>query len=268
VRSSEFCQFVTHRTGSKFVSFSWANRGMGLIMPIGEGHEGSPFFTVPMLNSLVGEFDLQPKGNMTTKVLEHTWARTPEGFETTGTLLRAGGRLKQTIRLTSLGEKMLVFQDVVTAVTNVSVVDERGVSIGIENDEVSGGTRLLSHQDGQVTFEWRKPRALLKVPGGWANVGGRLGVVRVAGSGLAYVQATNYGPMSVCTDGFYGSFSDQRRDFQPGAEVARRTALIMVEVTSEQTASLARSVRIEGEPNRRSLRFKLPEGGAGQVPLM
>ena len=48
VRTYDFAQFITHRTENKFVSFSWTNRIMGMIIPIGAGHESNPDFTVPM----------------------------------------------------------------------------------------------------------------------------------------------------------------------------------------------------------------------------
>ena len=122
-----YVDFIVHRTGKKFASFSWKNRIMGLLVPIGEGHEDNPEFTVPMQNGLVGSFELKPPGDAKTKVLEHSWKKMPDGFETTGTLLLNGGRLKQTLKLTSIGDNAVVYQDRVTALEDVSVTQERGV---------------------------------------------------------------------------------------------------------------------------------------------
>ncbi len=52
-----FVDFIAHRTGKKFASFSWKNKIMGQLIPIGAGHEGNPEFTVPIANGLVGSFE-------------------------------------------------------------------------------------------------------------------------------------------------------------------------------------------------------------------
>ena len=60
VRDYPYVDFIAHRTQKKFVSFSWKNRIMGMLIPIGEGHEGNPDFTVPIPNGFVGSFELDP----------------------------------------------------------------------------------------------------------------------------------------------------------------------------------------------------------------
>ncbi len=115
---------------------SWKNRIMGVLTPIGDGHEGNPFFTVPITSGFVGSTELDPAGDTKTSVSERIVEETPNGFETTGTLLTNGGRLKQTIKVTSIGEKTVLYQDRVTAVSHVTVARECGCPIGIENDQV------------------------------------------------------------------------------------------------------------------------------------
>jgi len=78
---------------------------MGMLIPLGSGHEGNPDFTVPLVSGFVGSFDLLPRGDVKTTSVEHTWKKTENGFETTGTVLLNGGRLKQILRVTSLGDK-------------------------------------------------------------------------------------------------------------------------------------------------------------------
>ncbi len=222
-----YLDFIAHRTGKKFASFSWKNRIMGLLMPIGEGHEGSPEFTVPITNGFVGSFELSPPGNTEMKVLQHAWKKTPDGFETTGTLLLDGGRLKQTLKMTSIGGQTVVYDDRVTALSDVTVRAERGVPVGIENDQITGGTRVVSGREGQTIFDWQKPRQPMDLPGSWANVDGRLGMVMVAGAGLGYAQASGYSRgISVCADLLYGSYSDHPKQFKAGEEVARRVAVL------------------------------------------
>lgn len=263
-----YLDFVTHRTGKKLACFSWKNNVMGQIIPIGEGHEDNPVFTVPIKNGLVGSFELNPRGDVKTTVLERSWKKTSDGFETTGTLLLNGGRLKQTLTVTSMGDQTIVYQDRVTAVSDVTVNSEQGVPVGIENDQITGGVRVLSDQDGQVVFDWPNPRPPMAVAGSWSNIDGRLGAVMVAGAGMAYAQACGYSPgISVCSDLLYGSHSDSPRQFKKGDEVAHRVVVFFVEVTPKETSDLAKSCRIETKAGGQVLRFKQPGGQDGEVPL-
>jgi hypothetical protein len=195
----DYVEFIAHRTESKFVSFSWKNRMMGLVIPIGPGHDGNPFVTAPITTGFVGSFDLTPTKAAAPKTLEHVWRAATNGFETTGSLLLNGGLLKQTIRVTSVGKQTVVYQDYVTALSDVTVSRELGAPVGIENDEVTGGKRVVYHQGGKAIVDWKTPQKPLPLSGSWANVDGRLGVVIVAGSGLSYHQATGYDPhTAVC----------------------------------------------------------------------
>jgi hypothetical protein len=263
-----YVDFLTHRTADKFVSFSWKNRVMGLFIPIGAGHEANPLFTVPIVNGFVGSFDLEPRGNTKASVLDHTRRKTPTGFQTSGVLSLNGGRLKQTLTVTSIGAKTFVYQDQVTALTNVTVLHERGVPLGIENDELTGGHRTVYNQGGQQLFDWQTRRQSTAIPGTWANVDGRLSLIMVEGSGLAYAQSGGYDPhTAVCADVLYGSFSDGPKRFKAGETVARRIVLVFAETSSKDTAVLARSARVEDQSGHRVLRCKLPEGGHAVVPL-
>jgi hypothetical protein len=272
-RDYPYVDFIAHRTEQKFASFSWKNHVMGLVIPIGEGHEDNPDFTTPVPNALVGSFDVSPGGNAktdaTVQVIEHIRKSTVNGFETTGTVLLNGGRLKQSLRMVSVGSQVVVYEDRVKAISDVTISAERGVPLGIENDQITGGTRVVFGRDGETTFEWRQPRrGLDRIAGTWANVDGRLGVVALAGSGIAYQQAAGYSPgISVCSDILYGSFSDQPRQFKAGDEVAHRLAIYFVEVTPNQTSDLSQFCRIETTPDGRLLHFRQPDGKEALVSL-
>jgi hypothetical protein len=268
VQTHDWIQVVTHRTADKFVSFSWTNRIMGMLIPIGPHHEANPDFTVPIINAFVGGFELSPRGKAETAVLDHSWKTTTNGFETSGTLLMNGGRLKQTLTMTSIGDRTVVYQDHVTAVTDITVDRERGVPVGIENDEVTGDRRRVFCQNGETGFDRKTPARPLAISGSWANVDGRLGMIVTTGAGMSYEHTTNYAPgISVCTDVLYGSSSVGARHLKAGDEVARRIAIVCVEVTPKETATLARSVKIEDQASSRLLRFNLPEGGHAEIPL-
>lgn len=261
VHEFPFVQIIAHRTQQKFVSFSWKNRIMGLVIPIGEGHNDTPNFTVPITNGLVGSFDLMPRAEQPPTVVRHSWKKTPAGFETTGTILLNGGKLKQTLRLTSIGDQVVVYEDRVTAMADVTVDRERGVPLGIENDPLTGGLRTLTGNDHQAILDWHKPAAPITLAGNWANVDGRLAVVMLEGTGLNYTQASKYSPgISVGGDILYGSYSNHRRQFKPGDKVAHRLAVVLTETSPEQTAAIANSCRVKKSGDSPILNFELSDG--------
>jgi hypothetical protein len=266
-----FVDFIEQRTLDKFASFSWKNHVMGVLMPIEDGHEDNPDFTVPIQDGFVGSFQLAPRGDAKSNVsmvIEQGWRKADYGFETDGSLLINGGRLKQELRMISLGSQTVVYEDHIIAQSNLTVKAECGLPLGIENDEITGGTRVLSTHTGHVTFDWHKPQKPVVVSGSWANVDGRLGVVMISGQHLVYAQASGYSPgICVCTDTLYGSYSDQTRKFKAGEEVAHHLAVCAVEVSPRETAKLAKSCRIENTPQGPVLHFKQPDGTDTEIPL-
>jgi hypothetical protein len=203
-------------------------------------------------------------------VLEHARTRTADGFETSGTLLINGGRLKQTLTMISVGSQAVVFEDRVTAMADVTVNGERGIPLGIENDEITGGTRTVTDREGRREFSFHRRQPIAALAGPWVNADDRMSVIMLGGgaTGLAYQQASGYSKgISVCSDILYGSFWDKARSFKAGDEVAHRIALVLLEVTAQETAALAKACHMEATPTGRVLHFKRPDGSDAQVPL-
>jgi len=239
-----------------------------MLIPSGEGHDGQPYFTAPIPNGLIGSFEFAPKGDTKIKLVEHAWSTNANGFETAGTLLLDNGRLEQKVKVSSLGETIVVYQDRVLALADVSILAEHGVPVSIENDRVTGGRRTVFHQAGKNVFDFTRPQPPVPIAGSWANVDGRLGVITVAKSEMKYVQATGYHPgMAVCADILYGSFWNGSRTFKDGEEVARRTVLFLLEASSKQTAVVFGSLKITKRPGGQFLRFQRPDGGTVELPL-
>jgi hypothetical protein len=95
-----------------------------------------------------------------------------------------------------------------------------------------------------------------------------MGVIVLEGSGITYKQAAGYSPgISVRSDILYGSFSDHTRSFKAGQEIARRVAVFFMEVSPQETASLAQTCAIESTPAGDVLHFKQPDGKDSQVSL-
>lgn len=266
VRDYEYAGMMSHRTQNKFASFSWKNRVMGLVMPIGPGHETNPYFATPLTDGLVGTLVLKtPAGKW--KAEGQGSRRTANGFESTGTLLLNDGALKQDIVFASVGEKTVIYADSVVALKDVSVTREQGAPIGIENDEFTGNVRKLFYQSGSKTIVGLGTESLIRIPGDWANVDGRLGAVLVSGSGLVYQDAANYNRDGALQDTLYGSFSDTPHDYKTGEQVARRIVVFFTETSPSDTARLAKQIRIEKTPKGSVLRLMLPEDGECRIAL-
>jgi hypothetical protein len=258
---------ITHRTADKLFSVSWKNKIMAMLVPIGQGHETNPFFTVPIANGLIGSFQFNGVRDAKLKVLEHSWKQITNGFETTATL-QSGNSLKQTVKITSLGDKAVLYEDHVIALTNVTVTKDHGIPLGIENDQITGGTRTVCSDNGKVVFDWQNPKPTTPISGSWANVDGRLGVIIIEGSGISYTQAKSYsGGISVYTDILNASYSDQPRSFKTGDSVAHRVALLLTEISPDQTAAISHSLRTEKSGPDKLLYFNLPEDGQTRLLL-
>lgn len=254
---------ITHRTGSKFVSFSWKNKVMGLVIPIGPGHEDNPYFTTPPTNGLVGSVDLKDQPGKDISVVHRSWHKTADGFETSGVIRTNGGALEQRIKLLSVGDRTVIYADRVIALRDVTVTQECGVLAGIENDEFTGDRRVLYYQGGSQVITGPATSATIRIPGNWANVDGRLGLISVSGSGLAYRDVPQYNRDGAREDYLYGSYSDAPRAFKSGEEIARRVAVFFVETSPDETARLAGKVRLTGSV----LSLALPEGATYTVDL-
>jgi hypothetical protein len=267
VRHYPSIEVSIHRTADKFFSFSWKNRIMGMLIPIGTGFENSPHFTVPVHDGFVGSIETSAGNKSIANVVDHTYKELANGFETAGTLHINGDRIEQTIRISAVGERIVVYQDHVRALTDVTVSRELGVPLGIENDELSGGQRILYYQDGKKVLDWHEPSREIEIPGTWVNVDSRLAVIKIAGAGLSYKKANGYNAQAVCADILYGSFLNQRRKFKAGDEIAHRIILCAVDISPEQTEALIKSSKVQHTAAGKELRFDLLEGGEAKVKL-
>ena len=261
-----FADIMTHRTDSKFVSFSWKNQIMGLVVPIG-AHETNPYFTTPITDGFIGGFSIRGVAGERPIVVNRTWRKFDAGFETAGVLLLNGGRLRQELRFVSIGEKTVVYTDRVVALSDLTVESERGVPIGIENDEFTGDRRILYNENGADVVSGANSQRLIVIPGKWANVDGRLGIVSVLGSGLAYWDQGSYNRDGAREDFLFGAYTDKPRTVKAGQEVARRAVVLFTEISPEETRRLAESVEVLEKEGSEILRFELPEGGKYEVDL-
>src|SRR5262249_24284433 len=127
VRHYPAIEVSIQRTADKFFSFSWKNRVMGMLVPIGTSFENNPHFTIPIRDGFVGSIEPNGGNKAKTDVVEHMYKETKNGFETTGTLLTNDNQVTQTLSILSVGKKVVVYQDQVRAVADVTVARKLGV---------------------------------------------------------------------------------------------------------------------------------------------
>ena len=260
VRRHLHTDIVTHRTDSKFASFSWKNHVMGQVIPIGPGHLNNPNFTTPITTGLVGSFSLADPSARGLKVIERSWKVLPDGFETRGALSINGGCMKQEILFASVGDRAVIYLDRVTAQRDVRIEQETGAPLGIENDELSGDRRVLYYEGGSQVITGPETDQTIRIPGRWANVDGRLGIVVLSGSGMAYRDVGKYNRNGAREDFLFGSLSVEPREYKAGDVIARRAVLVLTETSPEETAALAEKARLDGGTGRLHIRIELPEG--------
>ena len=86
VRTHDWIEAVWQRTDDKFVSFSWTNRVMGMLIPIGPGRDGNPYFTVPIADGFLGSFEACACRHLQKRRSRADWRTFDNGFETSSTL--------------------------------------------------------------------------------------------------------------------------------------------------------------------------------------
>lgn len=255
VRRHLHTDLITHRTDNKFASFSWKNLVMGQVIPMGPGHLDNPNFTTPITNGFVGSFTIADPSARGTTVIERTWKRFDSGFETRGKLSINGESLEQELLFASVGDRAVVYLDRVKAAKDVRIEQEIGAPFGIENDELNGDRRTLFHRGGSQVVVGPETDQTIAIPGEWANVDGRLGVIAPSG-GLVYLDVPKYNRNGAREDFLYGSYSSQPREFRAGETVAARALLFLTETGPQETAAMVSKVRWDG----RTLSVELPEG--------
>jgi len=128
---------------------------------------------------------------------------------------------------------------------------------------------VLFCEGGEKIFDFAKPEKAFAVPGHWANVDGRLGVITIVGSGMKYIKAKGYHPgMAVCADVLCGSDWAGEKHFEEGEEVARRVIVFLVEANAKETANAVESVHVSRENGMRRLRMENMGPERIDVPLL
>lgn len=258
-----------HRSTRGIFSFSWKNHLMAQVVPQSETHLDQPYVTTPSYETLMGGFTLL--GQTTTDAAK--FAITSQSVQTSTNGLTAlvdatinNASLRQQISVASLAPGIVAYVDRVTALKAVSVTEERGLLLSIENDNVSGNVRHIMSASGTLTATGGQLHDYA-LTGKWANVDDRLGLVSALGNPILYRMVTNANRAGAREDYLLGSYYTGTRAFATGAIVSQRAGLLLLDSPSAETASLASSAAVDTSGGNLVLRYVTPDGQAHRLSL-
>ncbi len=260
---------VIHRTPRGLVSFSWKNRLMAQVVPQSATHLDQPYVTTPAPETLVGCFSLQGQGDGAAhqfQVRQQAVQTGPDGFRVLVDADINAGLLRDQMAVVSVAPGVVAYVDTVTAQRPATVTEERGLLLGIENDDVSGNRRQLASASGQVTVTGGQGQDL-PLTGRWVNVDGRLGLVSAFDAPLLYRAAGKSNRAGAREDFLMGSYRAGTRTFAAGDTVAVRAGLVLPDASAAETAQLAAQMTADNAAGAVTLHFAAPDGKTHMVLL-
>ncbi len=248
-------------------TFSWKNRAMGLVIPTSHRHEAQPYVTTPFTESVVGSFEVEgvKPADRFLKVSRHAVRTQRDSFLVAMDGTASGGALRHMAAAVGLASGAFVYLDHITATRAVTVTEERGLPVGIENHAFTSGFRRINTREGAWTAR-AGADTLIKLAGPWANVDGRLGVVS-PGEDFAYEIAAGPNRPGAAEDYLFGQYRDERRGFQAGDSVAQRVGIFLPGATVDETRRVAGSAVVTRTALGVAVRFTDPAGIARTVTL-
>jgi hypothetical protein len=267
-RAFEQAGFVVHRTKGGLASFSWKNHLMGLAQPQSETHLDRPCMTTPNTMSLVGRAILE--GQPRSDAGKVAWLKRAvntgkDGFVVAVDSGPNNGMLRQQLAVSSVAPGVMAYVDRVTAMQDLTITEELGLPVAIENDMVSGNRRALMTDSGAQSVVGGTGKDIV-LSGGWVNVDSRLGVV-VPDAAFVYRAAADYNRPGAREDLLFGRYSAERRLCRAGEVVAQRAMLLLLDAGPEETAKTAASVRFRDINGTLRLAFTGPDGRAHTLSL-
>jgi hypothetical protein len=246
-RAFPWVGFAVHRAERGLFSFSWRHGLNGLVAPRSDRYPDDPYVTTPFAESLAGRFSLDGQDSGAARALtlnRHAVATGADGFVVAVDADVNGGLLRQEIAVATAAPGILLYLDRVTARADVTVLEERGFSVAVENGDVTGDRRRL--------FTARGERVMVggeagdhPLTGNWANVDGRLGLAVAGGApaSLLYRAAGEPNRPGAREDLLMGAYRSGPASFAAGSVVAERAGVLLPDASPEETAGIAARLR-------------------------
>ncbi|MBI5834147.1 MAG: hypothetical protein HZB16_17770, partial [Armatimonadetes bacterium] len=229
--------FAVQRLAGKTASFSWANGAMGLVWPAGDD---DTWFTSPSERGLVGRIAVagQPDDRPVTKA--HAVQVKGDALAVTAQIDRCGGTVRQEIAFVSLPDAPVIYLERLTARKAVTVDSVDTGLVPILNEPMPNARpnhRRLEHAGGQVDIVGvsADPARTLDLPGAWACLDGRLGVVS-SRAGLVY-QDNNRWQGARLEETLIANHRVKPGAFEPGQVISEVAVVLLPGADAKATAA-------------------------------
>ncbi|HJN17345.1 MAG TPA: discoidin domain-containing protein [Armatimonadota bacterium] len=242
---------ILQRGERGYVSVSYGQRTMALVIPESLSRPGEPHVVTPRFPSVIGDGLFGRPGK--TELASFEVRR--EGFE--AELMVSHGPLERmAVKLLSTGDALAVIQVPLPAVT-MSGGSPAAFPLGIENHALTGGSRTVTSAGGDQTLAAMSGTRADDL-GSWACVSERLGYVVGPDAQVGYHAATGYNRRGAAEDSLHA---------MPADPIAPRYAIILPAATASETAAVERSVVWRDADGKLELSFDAPATGRHAVVM-
>lgn len=232
-----FSNVIRGINNSAYTAFSWKDYFMGTLMPRSEGYLDNPYVTFPYKKGNTGNITgyFQVIGKAYNAVYQRsTFNEKDNCYATAGYITENDASLDHYIAFAQTPGNAVVYLDKVLAKGSITVKDEGGISTGILTDPICGNSRTLYYQGGSTVSDGNTP---VTIPGNWANVDRRLGLV-MGGTYALYFGGREL-LNSVYVSRLFGTFNISPRNYTAGQVVTTRNATFYSNIDEATTAALA-----------------------------
>ena len=184
---------IAHRGSFGFAALSYGPKIMALIEPRALSVPTNTFVTSPRLPGIIG---LGALGNPTDATLV-SYTTNANGFQAE-LLLQHGSQGETSVHVKSTGETVAIVE-VPFPAQGVSASSAGSFSVGIENDPLTGGSRLLEWAGGSTTLTNRSG-VIRNVTNDWVCVSGRYGIAAGPAGYFRYQTASSYNRLGAAED--------------------------------------------------------------------
>ena len=239
---------IAQRSQSSYVTVSYKNAIMGMIEAAAGSVPTNSFISTP---ALPGGFGHGPLGNPTSAALV-SFVTNNIGFNA-HLLIQNGANGFTHVYINSVGDAIGVVEASFPA-TGVTGSAAGCFTNGIENDPLTGGTRLVEWTGGSATFTNRS-NVSRNITNGWVCVSGRYGLASGPGGYFRYRTASSYNRAGAAEDYLH---------VIPQTRLGPRYAVWFPTKNAAQTAALAS--QITWTTNGSSVTLTFPgSGGTNQT---
>lgn len=245
-------RILVQRGPSGFVSLSYGSKIMALVEPPARSVPTNAFVTTPRLPGIIG---LGALGNPTSAQLVRL-VTNAAGFEAELTVV-SGANGSTEVHVKSTGETVAIVE-VPRPVAGFSGTSAGSFSVGIENDPLTGGTRLLAWAGGTALVTNRSG-VTLHATNDWVCVSDYYGMAAGPAGYFRYQTAASYNRLGAAQDTL---------QYLPQELLGPRYAVWFPGRNAAQTAAGAATIQWLATGTNAVLTFPGPTGSVHQIAVV